>query len=74
MTVAAAKGKNGKRFRTLGKAKVNSKGVFKLRFTIRKRGTYRLRYSFAGSATVARGTIYEVDQDPPRARLSTSRV
>ena len=46
VTVAVAKGKNGKRFRTLGKAKVNSKGVFKLRFTIRKRGTYRLRYSF----------------------------
>ena len=60
VTVAAAKGKNGKRFRTLGKARVNSQGVFKLRFTIRKRGTYRLRYSFAGSATVDRGTVYEV--------------
>ena len=33
MTVAVAKGKNGKRFRTLGKAKVNSKGLFTLRFT-----------------------------------------
>ena len=60
VTVAYAKGKNGKRFKTLGKAKVNSKGVFKLNFTIRKRGTYRLRYSFRGNATVARGTIYEV--------------
>ncbi len=60
VTVAAAKGKKGKRFRTLGKAKINSKGVFKLKFTIRKRGTYRLRYSFRGNATVARGTIYEV--------------
>ena len=60
VTVAAAKGKNGKRFKTLGKAKINSKGEFKLNFTIRKRGAYRLRYSFRGNATVARGTIYEV--------------
>jgi hypothetical protein len=60
VTVAVAKGKKGKRFKTLGKAKVSSKGIFKLKFTIRKRGTYRLRYSFRGNATVARGTIYEV--------------
>jgi len=58
VTVAAAKGKNGKRFRTLGKAKINSKGVFKLRFRL-ARGTYRMRYSFKGSSTVARGTVYE---------------
>ena len=38
VTVAAASGKNGKKFRTLGKGKVNSKGIFKLNFTIRKRG------------------------------------
>ena len=60
VTIAVAKGKKGKRFRTLGKPKVNSKGVFKLKFTIRKRGTYRLRYSFRGNATVARGAVYEV--------------
>jgi hypothetical protein len=60
VTVAVAKGKKGKRFRTLGKAKVNRKGTFKLNFTIRKRGTYRLRYSFRGNATVSRGTVYEV--------------
>jgi hypothetical protein len=59
VTVAAAKGKKGKRFRTLGKAKVNSKGDFRLRFRL-KRGTYRLRYSYKGSATVARGTVYQV--------------
>ncbi len=59
VTVAAAKGKKGKKFRTLGKAKVNSKGVFKVRFRL-PRGTYRLRYSFTGSSTVARGTVYEV--------------
>ena len=59
VTVAAAKGKKGKRFRTLGKAKVNSKGVFKLRFRL-ARGTYRMRYSFKGNSTVARGSVYEV--------------
>jgi hypothetical protein len=59
VTVAVAKGKKGKRFRTLGKAKINSKGIFRLRFRL-ARGTYRVRYSFRGNATVARGTVYEV--------------
>jgi hypothetical protein len=59
VTVAAAKGKKGKKFRTLGKGKVSSKGVFKVRFHL-PRGTYRIRYSFKGSSTVAKGTVYEV--------------
>jgi hypothetical protein len=59
VTVAVAKGKKGKKFRTLGKGKVNSKGVFKVRFRL-SRGTYRVRYSFKGSSTVAKGTVYEV--------------
>ena len=59
VTVAAAKGKNGKKFRTLGKARVNSQGVFKLRFRL-PRGTYRVRYSFSGNAVVTKGTAYEV--------------
>jgi hypothetical protein len=59
VTVAAAKGKKGKRFRTLGKPKVNSKGDFTLRFRL-SRGTYRLRYSYKGSSTITRGTVYEV--------------
>ena len=54
-----AKGKKGKRFRTLGKAKVNSKGAFKLRFRL-SRGTYRMRYSFRGNSTSPAGTVYEV--------------
>jgi len=45
VTVAVAKGKKGKHFRTLGKPKVNSKGVITLRFRL-KLGTYRMRYSF----------------------------
>jgi hypothetical protein len=59
VTVAVAKGKKGKHFRTLGKPKVNSKGAITLRFRL-KLGTYRMRYSFKGSSTVARGTVYDV--------------
>jgi hypothetical protein len=58
VTVAIAKGKTGKRFRTIGKPKVNSKGQFSVRFTVRKLGWYRVRYSFKGNSAVARGTSY----------------
>jgi len=58
VTVAVAKGKKGKRFRTLGKPKINSKGQITLRFRL-SRGTYRMRYSFKGNSVMARGTIYE---------------
>jgi hypothetical protein len=57
VTVAVAKGKKGKKFRTLGKGKVNSKGVVKVRFRL-ARGTYRVRFSFSGNALVAKGTQY----------------
>ncbi len=57
VTVAVAKGKKGKRFKTLGKARVNSQGVFKLRFRL-SRGTYRVRYSYRGGENVTRGTVY----------------
>jgi hypothetical protein len=68
VTVAAAKGSKGGRYRTLGRAKVNSKGVFKLRFRLKKLGVYRLRYSFKGSATVARGTVTQ------KVRIRRTRV
>jgi hypothetical protein len=57
VTVAVAKGKKGKKFRTLGKGKVNSKGVVKVRFRL-ARGTYRVRFSFSGNSLVAKGTQY----------------
>ncbi len=60
VTVAAAKGKKGRHFRRLGKAKMSSSGAFKVRFTMRKLGYYRLRFSYPGSGAVARGTTYEV--------------
>jgi hypothetical protein len=59
VTVSAAKGKKGGHYRTLGKPKVNSKGVFKLRFRLKKLGWYRLRYSYKGSSTVAAGRVTE---------------
>ncbi len=59
VTVAVAKGKKGKRFRTLGKPKINSKGQVTLRFHL-ARGTYRMRYSFKGNAVMTRGTVYDV--------------
>ena len=52
-------GIKGKRFRTLGKPKINSKGQITLRFRL-KVGTYRMRYSFKGNSVMARGTIYDV--------------
>jgi len=57
--VAIAKGKTGKRFRTLGTAKIRAGGTFKLRFKLRTFGFYRLRYRFAGSPTVAAGEVTE---------------
>jgi hypothetical protein len=59
VTVSIAKGKHGKKFRRLGKARVNSKGVWTLRFKVRKYGNYRMRYSFSGNATVLKGSAYE---------------
>jgi hypothetical protein len=68
VTVSAAKGKKGGRYRTLGKPKVNSKGVFKLRFRLKKLGWYRLRYSYKGSGTVAAGRVTE------QVKISRRRV
>jgi hypothetical protein len=58
VTIAVAKGKKGKRFKTLGKPKINSKGQVKLRFRL-KVGTYRMRYSFKGNSVMSRGSWYE---------------
>ena len=60
VTVAIASGKKGKHFRTMGKAKVNSKGRWTLRFTVRRYGYYRVRYSFSGNDLVPKGALYEV--------------
>ena len=60
MTLAAAKGKHGKHFRTIGHGKINKHGVFTIHVTIHRRGYYRFRYTFKGSKTVAGGKVVEV--------------
>jgi hypothetical protein len=57
--VYIAKGKTGKKFRSLGTAKLRAGGKFSLRFKLKTYGYHRLRYKYAGNATVARGDIVE---------------
>jgi hypothetical protein len=47
------------RFRSLGSARLSSKGSFRKRFTIRRTGTYQMRFRFRGSTTVAAGTVVQ---------------
>jgi hypothetical protein len=55
--IKIARGKRGGKFRSIGKARINSKGVFKKRFTRRGRGNYRAKFIFKGSSTTAPGTV-----------------
>jgi hypothetical protein len=55
--LAYARGTKGGRFRSLGSVTIDSKGVFTKRLTIRRSGTYRLRATYPGSATVAPGVV-----------------
>lgn len=56
VSISYAKGSKSKKFRSLGSARLNRKGQFSKSFTLRQRGTYRIRFRFKGSATVAAGT------------------
>jgi hypothetical protein len=60
VTLAAAKGRHGGHFHTLGRAKVDKHGVFTFHVTIHRRGYYRFRFTFKGSGTVAAGKVVEV--------------
>jgi hypothetical protein len=55
--IKIARGKRGGKFRSIGKARINSRGVFKKRFTLRSSGSYRARFIFKGSATTAPGRV-----------------
>ena len=59
VTLAAARGRKGGHFRTLGHGRIDKHGVFKIRVTIHKRGVYRFRYTFKGRGTVAGGRVLE---------------
>jgi hypothetical protein len=55
--IRIARGKRGGKFRSIGKARINRKGVFKKKFTLHSRGNYRARFIFKGSSTTAAGTV-----------------
>jgi hypothetical protein len=55
--LAYARGTKGGKYRSLGRVTIDDKGVFTKRFTLRRSGTYRLRFVHPGSATVARGVV-----------------
>jgi hypothetical protein len=59
VTISIARGKKTGKFHKIGKAKINSKGRFAKRFTVRRTGTYRLRYTYKGSSLVAGGRVTE---------------
>jgi hypothetical protein len=55
--IKVARGKRGGKFRSIGKARINRKGVLKKKFTLGSPGNYRARFIFKGSATTAPGTV-----------------
>jgi hypothetical protein len=59
VSIALAKGTKRGRYHSLGSARISSKGTFSKRFRTRRTGTYRLRFSFKGSATVQRGRVVQ---------------
>jgi hypothetical protein len=57
VSIAVRRGKRGK-YRSLGSVKIKAKGRFTKRFTLRRTGTYTMRFRFKGSATTAAGTVH----------------
>jgi hypothetical protein len=53
--ISIAKGRKGGKFRSLGRAKLNSKGRVTKRFRVRGFGKYRLRFTYRGSELVRAG-------------------
>jgi len=59
VSLAYARGTRGGRYRSLGSARLSSKGSFQKRFRIARTGTYRMRLTFRGSETVAAGVVVQ---------------
>ena len=57
VTISIGKGKNAKRFRRLGSAKIRKGGKFKMRFRQRTFGQFTMRFSYKGNATVQKGNV-----------------
>ena len=72
MTISIARGKKRGKFRRIGKAKINSKGRFSKRFTVRRTGTYRLRYTYKGSSRGGRRPRHRAGAHPPPRVLRLS--
>lgn len=54
--ISLARGTKGGKYRSLGTAKISSRGTITKRFTARKTGKYRLRFTYRGSQTIAAGS------------------
>ncbi len=57
VSIQMARGKKGGKYRSIGRAKISSKGTFTKRFTQRRTGHYRIRIKYSGSKTAQAGTI-----------------
>lgn len=53
--ILMARGKG--KFRSIGKARINKRGVLKKKFTQHRTGRYRVRFVYKGGATVAPGKV-----------------
>jgi hypothetical protein len=60
LKVSIAKGRKGGKFSPLKKIKTGKGGKFKLRFKLSDPGSYRIRYAFRGSKTVAAGRVTQL--------------
>lgn len=59
VAISWAKGRKGGRFHGIGKARLDRKGRFTTRFSLRAVGLYRLRLAYPGSTLVAPGRVTE---------------
>lgn len=55
--ISMARGKKGGKYKSLGTARISSKGTFTKRFKQRRTGYYRLRFTYKGSSIAAPGRV-----------------
>jgi hypothetical protein len=60
VTIAWARGRRGGRFHRVGTARIRSNNTFSKVFKLRRRGVYRMRYTYRGNSTVSAGTVTQV--------------
>lgn len=57
VTISIAKGWKGRKYRRIGRARINARGRFTKRFRQRGYGRYRIRYTYRGNNLVAAGRV-----------------